>query len=273
MPLNTPKTKPLFWNKMFKPFFDKDFWDLVKVFVWRELKIKYAQTYLGLFWMFFPPLMALLVVSFFFGNLMKVSNEIPNYTLFAYSGMLGWFYFSYIISYSSVSLIQNQEIIQKTAIPRIVFPLSKALTGMIDLAIWFLVAIVLMYFFHIKIGLSLIFLPLVLFLNFVAGFSIGIWVTAFSISWRDIYQLVPYIIGFTMLVTPVFYHMNMVPEHLKIFLYLNPIAGVIELYRYLFLHIPFHNTNFLWGLAFSFVMLIGGILYFHKQESIMAEKI
>lgn len=258
---------------MFKQFIDKDFWDLVRVFVWRELKIKYAQTYLGVFWIFFPPLMALLVVSFFFGNLMKVSNEIPYYTLFAYSGMLGWFYFSYIISFTSVSLIQNQEIIQKTAIPRIVFPLAKALTGMIDLVVWFVVAIVLMFVFNVKIGPSMILLPFVLFLNFVAGFSIGIWITAFSIRWRDIYQFVPYIIGFTMLITPVFYHMNMVPNNLKIFLYLNPIAGVIELYRYLFLHIPYHNINFLWGIVFSFVMLIGGMIFFKKQESIMAEKI
>lgn len=258
---------------MFKQFFNKDFWDLVRVFVWREIKIKYAQTYLGVFWIFFPPLMALLVVSFFFGNLMKVSNEIPNYTLFAYSGMLGWFYFSYIISFTSVSLIQNQEIIQKTAIPRIVFPLAKALTGMIDLVVWFMVALVLMFVFHIKIGPSMILLPFVLFLNFVAGFSIGIWITAFSIRWRDIYQLVPYIIGFTMLITPVFYHMNMVPNNLKIFLYLNPIAAVIELYRLLFLHIPFHNLNFLWGIVFSFIILTGGIIFFKKQESIMAEKI
>lgn len=258
---------------MLKQFFDKDFWDLVKVFVWREIKIKYAQTYLGVFWIFFPPLMALLVVSFFFGNLMKVSNEIPNYTLFAYSGMLGWFYFSYIISFTSVSLIQNQEIIQKTAIPRIVFPFAKALTGMIDLVVWFMVAIVLMFVFRVKIELSIIFLPFVLFLNFIAGFSIGIWITAFSIRWRDIYQLVPYIIGFTMLITPVFYHMNMVPDNLKIFLYLNPIAGVIELYRFIFLHIPFQNISFLWGIVFSFAILAGGMIFFKKQESIMAEKI
>ncbi|HNV96579.1 MAG TPA: ABC transporter permease [Bacteroidales bacterium] len=251
----------------------KDFWDLVKVFVWRELKIKYAQTYLGIFWMLFPPLMALLVVSFFFGNLMKVSHEIPNYTLFAYVGMLSWFYFSYVVSFSSVSLLQNQEIVQKSPIPRIVFPLAKAICGILDLLIWFLLAFLLMLFFGLKPGFTFLLLPFILVLNFIAGFSIGIWIAAFSIRWRDIYQLVPYIIGFTMLITPVFYHANMVPENLKIFLYFNPIAGVIEWYRYLFVHTSMPIFEFIFGFIFSILLLFGGIYYFHKQESIMAERL
>lgn len=258
---------------MFKQFFTKDFWDLVWVFVWRELKIRYVQTHLGIFWIFFPPLMSLIIVSFFFGNLMRVSYEIPNYTIFAYSGMMAWFYFSYIITYSSVSLIQNHEIVQKSSIPKIIIPLSKAILGIFDLIIWYLLAIILMFVNNLKPGFSLILLPFILFMNFVAGFSIGIWIAAFSIKWRDIYQLVPYIIGFTMIITPVLYHSNMIPEKLKIFLYLNPISGVIEFYRKIFVHTSDPIPLYYLGFAFSILLLILGLIYFHKQEKIIAERL
>lgn len=258
---------------MFKQFLKKDFWDLVYVFVWRELKIKYAQTHLGLFWVLFPPLMALIVVSFFFGNLMKVSHEIPHYNIFAYSGMMAWYYFSYVISYSSISLIQNQEIVQKSPVPRIVFPLAKSISGLFDLIAWYIVVIILMLADGLNPGFSIMLLPFIFFMNFVAGFSMGIWISAFSIKWRDIYQLVPYIIGFTMLITPVLYHPNMIPEKLKIFLYLNPIAGVIALYRKIFVHTSEPMLSYFYGFAFSLLLLVLGLIYFHKQDKIIAERL
>jgi lipopolysaccharide transport system permease protein len=258
---------------MFKKLIQKDFWDTVWVFVGRELKIKYAQTYLGVFWMLFPPLMAFLVASFFFGNLLKVSANIPNYSLYAYCGMMAWYYFSYVISFSSVSLVQNQEIIQKSNISRLVFPLAKALTGLIDLSVWIVLLLIMMPIHGISYSISFVYLPLILTLNLIAGLSIGIWIAAFSIKYRDIYQLVPYIIGFTMLVTPVFYHPFMVPEHLRLFLYLNPIAGVIEFYRKIFIHYGQPIMEFLPGFLLSVTLLFFGLVYFFKQEKYMAEQV
>ncbi len=258
---------------MFKQLIQKDFWDTVWVFVQRELKIKYAQTYLGIFWMLFPPLMAFLVASFFFGNMMKVSTSIPNYSLYAYCGMMAWYYFSYVISFSSVSLIQNQDIVEKSNVPRLVFPLAKSLTGMLDLFIWILILIVMIPIKGLSYHPSLAYIPFIMIMNLIAGLSIGIWIAAFSIRYRDIYQLVPYIITVTMLVTPVFYHPFMVPEHLRMFLFSNPVAGVIEFYRKAFIHAGQSVSEFLPGFLISLVVLFLGLLYFFKQEKYMAERI
>ncbi len=256
---------------MFRVFLQKNFWELVWTFILRELKIKYAQTYIGIFWMLFPPMMAVVVISFFFGNLMKVSNEIPNYTLFAYCGMMGWYYFSFLVSYTSISLMQNIDLVHKTNIPRIVIPLSKALTGMLDVLVWLSIAIVLKLYFHLPINFSMIFIVFVIALNFFVGFSIGLWIAILSVRWRDIYQIIPYIIGLTMLVTPVLYHLNMVPENLKLFLYLNPVAGVIELYRHLIANTDEQLILFVPGFVLAFIILFVGILVFFKNEKKIAE--
>lgn len=254
-------------------FLKKDFWNIVYVFIVRELKIRYAQTHLGILWIIFPPIMGYFIASFFFGNLLKVSKDIPDYTLFAYCGMMAWYYFSYVISYSSVSLIQNQDIIQKSNMPRIIFPLSRAIVGLLDLILWLFIIIAIVVIQDKKLSLSIIYLPFIMSLNFLAGFSVGLLLASISVRWRDVYQIVPYIIGFTMLVTPVFYHMNMVPNHLKIFLYLNPIALVIELYRSVLIHTSFPLLKFLPSLILNILLLVIGLKYFSYQSDKMAETI
>ena len=256
---------------MFKIFLTKNFWEIVFIFIWRELKIKYAQTYIGVFWMLFPPIMAVIVVSFFFGNLMKVSSDIPHYTLFAYCGMMGWYYFSYLVSYTSVSLIQNIDLIHKSNIPRIVIPISKALVGLIDVFIWLFIALAIKAYFQIPFKVSMIFISFAIILNFMVGFAFGIWLAILSFRWRDIYQVIPYIIGFTMLVTPVFYHLNMVPEKLKLFLFLNPIAGVIELYRKYLANTYEQVSLFIPGFLLALILFILGIYIFQKKEKQLAE--
>jgi|YNPMSStandDraft_2_1061718.scaffolds.fasta_scaffold14769_2 lipopolysaccharide transport system permease protein len=258
---------------MLNIFLKKDFWELFWVFTWREIKIKYAQTYIGIFWMLFPPLMAIIIASFFFGKLMRVSSEIPNYTLFAYCGMMGWYYFSYLISFTSVSLIQNIDLVHKTNIPRIVIPLAKAMVGMFDIFLWILIALILKLLYNLPFNVSTIFIFGVVFLNFIAGFSVGIWIAIFSIRWRDIYQIIPYIIGFTVLATPVLYHLNMVPDSVKFILYFNPVAGVIELYRTYIVNTGENIIMFLPGFIMAFVLIFLGLYIFFKQEKKLAETI
>ncbi len=258
---------------MLKIFLKKDFWELFWVLTLREIKIKYAQTYMGVFWMLFPPIMAIIITSFFFGILMRVSAEIPNYTLFAYCGMMGWYYFSFLISYTSVSLIQNIDLVHKTNIPRIVIPLAKAMVGFFDIIIWVAISLILKVYYNLPYNFSMIFIIGVVFLNFITGFSIGIWIAIFSIRWRDIFQIIPYIIGFTMLVTPVLYHMNMVPNNLKFILYFNPVAGVIELYRIYIVNTGENIGMFLPGFIFAFVLFFSGIYLFIKLEKKLAETI
>lgn len=256
---------------MLNKFLKKDFLELFWVFTWREIKIKYTQTYIGIFWMLFPPVMAIIIASFFFGKLMKVSSDIPNYTLFAYCGMMGWYYFSYLVSYTSISLIQNLDLVHRTNIPRIVIPLAKATVGMFDIIVWLIIALIIKYVYNLPFNFSLIFLIGVLILNFIVGFSFGIWIAILSIRWRDIYQIIPYIVGFTMLATPVLYHLNMVPESVRFMLYFNPVAGVIELYRTFIANTGEDISMFLPGFISAFVLFILGLYTFFKQEKNLAE--
>jgi lipopolysaccharide transport system permease protein len=258
---------------MFTAFFKKEFFEYLKVFTWREIKIKYAQTFVGIFWMFFPPLMGIIVSYFFLDKLLRAGKEIPNYTLFAYCGMMGWYYFSYLVSYTSISLLQNVDLISKTTIPRIIIPLAKSITGLIDTLIWVIFAIILKIIFLKNFNISLILIIFPLLLNFISGFSIGLWLSIFSIKWRDIYQLLPYIIGLGMLGTPVVYHANMIPENIKFIYYFNPIAAVIEMYRKYILNIHIDIIKFTPAIIIAIILFLTGIYSFLKQETKLSEKL
>ena len=245
--------------------------DLLLILAYRDLRVRYAQTFLGVLWAVIQPLATLAIFILVFDRVVKVETGNIPYALFAVSGMSMWLYFSTVMSQAGNSIIGAQQMIQKIYFPRLVIPLSKALVGLVDLLIGlaFLVGIMAMYCY--VPSANVIFLPIFVLLNILAAVSVGIWLSTLTIRFRDFQYVVPFMVQFGLYATPVGYPSAMIPEKYKLLFFLNPVAGVIEATRWsLFGDSPFPVYAYL-SFAVIGMLFVSGIYYFRRTEKIMAD--
>ncbi len=240
----------------------------------RDLKIKYAQTALGLAWTILQPLTGLAIFYFFFHLLIAMPN-VPDcgYAVFAFSGITAWYFFSYIVYHGSTSLISGQDLSQKIYFPRIILPLSKVLVGAVDLTISLCLLMVLMVVMEVQPGWQILLLPGFIVINAIVGLSVAVWLSALTVRHRDLQHIVPYIANFGIWLTPVFFPATIVPNTFKWFLYLNPMAGVVEGYRWSLWGYSEFEPAYAFGLSIAFLLLVAGTLFFKKQEHDMMDVI
>jgi lipopolysaccharide transport system permease protein len=245
--------------------------DLFIILAYRDLRVRYAQTFLGLFWALLQPAATLLIFILIFGKAVKVdTGDIP-YPLFALAGMAAWAYFSFVFSQSGQSIIGAQEMVKKIYFPRLVIPLSKSLVAFIDFMITMIFVIVLMIVYQFPITVNLIWFPVFFILNVIAALAIGIWLSALTIRYRDFIHVIPFLVQFGLYATPVGYPASLIPEKYQLIYHLNPMAGVVEGFRYSILGGE-EISQFSW-LSFLIILLlfISGIIYFKKVEKVMAD--
>ena len=242
-------------------------WALVK----KDLKVKYAQTSLGLFLSFVQPVASLLLFSLFFGRLINIGSDGSPYPVFVFIGLTSWYSFSYIVAYASSSLIESNYLIKKVYFPKLILPVSKAISSMIEFIIWMVILIILMLIYGINPSVRLFFFPLFLLMNVIAGLTIGIWLSALSFRRRDILYIIPYMAGLTIIVTPVFYPNTIIPDHLNFLLFCNPMAGIIEGFRWCITGVNTFSLNYLPGFFITITLFFISIWYFKKVEYKMAE--
>lgn len=249
--------------------------DLFLVLAYRDLRIRYAQTFLGLFWAFLQPAATLLIFTVVFGKAVKVNTGGIPYPLFAVCGMAAWTYFSFVLSHAGHSLISSQEMIKKIYFPRLVIPLSKAVVGMVDFLIAMFFIVVLLIIYGFTPSANLIFLPLFILLTIVSGLAVGIWLSALTIRYRDFQHVVPFLVQFGLYATPVGYPAEIVVQNLPAWAipiyYLNPMAGVVEGFRWSILGgNPPHDLVYL-SFGVILVIFISALWYFRKVERVMAD--
>lgn len=239
----------------------------------RDLKVQYAQTLLGVFWAVIQPLVGLLVFTLFFGQLIKIDTGGIPYPLFAFSGMVSWYFFTYLIAHAGTALINAQDIMTNLYFPKLVLPLSKVLTGLVE----FLISLVLLTAMMLVLGFSpplVVFaLPVFLALNMLCGLTIAIWLSALTVRYRDFKHIIPYLVNFGIWLTPVFYPGTLIPEDFSWVLYLNPMAGVIAGFRWSLL--GGEMPSLLYGLGFIPVMILFviGLWYFRRVEDAVVDLI
>jgi len=241
-------------------------------FAGRDIRTQYAQTKLGIVWSFIQATTAALIINLFFGILIKMQIPGVPYIIYAFPGMMAWYYFSYIVNNAGTSLIQSQNIIKKVYFPKLILPFYKTFVGLVEHLIWFVVLIFLMIFFAYPLSINVLLLPACILLNIITGLSIAIWLSALTIRYRDVSHIIPYLIGFGIFVTPVFFETAMIPPAYQYLIFFNPMAGVIALYRWcLFdMHI---SINYLLGIIPVVLLFISGLYYFRRVEGIMADLI
>ncbi len=251
----------------------KKIWEyraLIKAFIVRDIKVQYTQTKLGLMWSFIQAITGAIIINFFFGKLLNVdTGQIP-YIVFAFPGMIAWYYFSSVISFAGTSLLQSQHIIKKIYFPKLILPLYKSIVSLMELLIWLVVYIVILIIYQQPVTFNVLLLPIPILFNVIAGLSIAIWLAAITVRYRDAFLIIPFLVGFGILVTPVFFPTVMIPEDYHYLIYFNPMAGIIALYRWCFFGLDF-SVSYLLGILPTIIIFFAGLYYFRKVEARMTD--
>lgn len=246
--------------------------ELLYFFAWRDLKVRYKQTAVGVAWAVFQPFMAMVVFSVFFGSLAHMPSDGVPYPIFVYTGLLFWQFFSSSLSDVSNSLITNQAIVTKVYFPRLLLPLSVIATNFVDFCVASVVLVVLMvyYGFLPHIG-GLLVLPLLLFITFLAALGGGLFLASINVKYRDVRYILPYFLQMMLFITPVIYPSSIAGKYAWI-LAVNPMTGVIKAARAAVLGTEPLNWLLLWlSLAAVCALLVIGFITFKKMERYFAD--
>ncbi len=245
--------------------------DLFFILAYRDLRVRYAQTVLGLAWAIVQPVATLLIFTLIFGRAIKVDTGSIPYPVFALAGMSAWTYFSFVMGQSGSSIIVAGDMIKKIYFPRLIIPLSTSIVALVDFGIALVMLLGLMIYYQIAFSATIIFLPLFFLLNVMAALGTGIWLSALTIRYRDFKHVVPFLIQFGLYATPIAYPVSMVPEQYQMLYHLNPMAAITEGYRYAFFGLePLHPMAYI-SIAVIVVIFVSGIWYFKRMERTMAD--
>ncbi len=248
--------------------------ELLSFLVWRDLKVRYKQTALGVAWAIIQPLLSMVIFSLFFGRLAKMPSDNIPYPLFSYTGLVVWAYFSHALTQSSTSLVGSANLIKKIYFPRLAIPVSAVLSGVVDFGLAFLVLLGMMFYYGILPTWNSVWLPLFLLLGIVTALGVGVWLSAINVQYRDVPHTLPFITQFWMFATPIVYPSSLLPEPWRAVYGINPMAGVVEGFRWALL-----GTNtapgpiILVSAAAAVALLVSGALYFRRMERSFADVI
>jgi lipopolysaccharide transport system permease protein len=253
----------------------KEVWayrELLLFLVWRDIKVRYKQTALGAAWAIIQPVMTMVVFSIFFGRLAKVPSDGVPYPVFAFAALLPWQLFAFSLTESSNSLVGSQNLITKVYFPRLVIPLSSVLAGIVDFAIAFVVLLGLMFWYGIRPTTAVVWLPLFVLLALATALSVGLWLSALNVKYRDVRYTIPFLTQFWMFATPVAYSSRLVPQPWRAWFGLNPMAGVVEGFRWALLGKSESPGGLIWVSVIAVLLLLtGGLFYFRRTESTFAD--
>jgi len=246
--------------------------ELLYFFSWRDLKVRYKQTSIGIAWAIFQPFITMVIFSIFFGSLAKVPSDGVPYPIFVYVGLLFWQFFSTALSDTSNTLISNQSIITKVYFPRLILPISSVMTKFVDFLIATLILIGLMFYYGYMPHLSgLLILPLLLIITFMASTGLGLFLASINVKYRDVRYALPFFVQIMLFLTPVIYAASIAGKY-SYLLALNPMTGVIQSARAAILGAtPINWLLIIISLVVTFILMIFGIYIFKKTERYFAD--
>ena len=264
----TPPTR--WWVVSFAELWD--FRELLYFFVWRDIKIRYKQTAIGAAWAVLQPFLTMLIFSLFFGKLGNLGSDGLPYPIFYYSALLPWMYFAAALQNSTNTIVENQRVITKVYFPRLALPLSSVLSGLVDFGVSFLMFVVLMIYYRIQPTAALLWFPAFLLLAILLALGVGLWLSAMNAIYRDVRYVVPFLVQFWLFASPVVYPSSRVPQKWRWLYGLNPMAGVIEGFRWSLTGRGTPPSHLLFvSSAMVVVVLLSGVAYFQKMETTMAD--
>jgi len=252
-----------------------DLWkyhELLFFLVWRDVKVRYKQTVLGAAWAILQPILAMLMFTVIFGRMAHMPSDNIPYPLFVYTALLPWQLFAFALTESSNSLVANQHLIRKVYFPRLIVPVAAVLVGLVDFSVSLLVLVGMMIWYHVRVApTAVLFLPF-LVLAVITALSVGLWLSALNIKYRDVKHIVPFLTQVWMFATPVAYSASLVPAKWKLLYGLNPMTGVVEGFRWALLGSATGSGPMMpVSIAAVVFLLLTGLIYFRRVERSFAD--
>jgi lipopolysaccharide transport system permease protein len=245
--------------------------ELLISFTARGVKIRYKKTALGVFWVIIQPVFMMIIFTIFFGGLAKIPSDGIPYPLFSFAALLPWTLFAEGLTRSTMSMVSNAHIMTKVYFPRLVMPLSGILSPLVDFIISFLVLLIMMTFYGFLPTINVLFLPLFMLLALSTSLGIGLWLSALNVQYRDFQYTLPFIIQFWMFASPVVYSASLLPESVRFLYGINPMAGVIEGFRWALLGTKMPGAMMMVSVIVVVLILVSGLLYFRRMEQYYAD--
>jgi lipopolysaccharide transport system permease protein len=240
--------------------------ELLYFLVWRDVKVRYKQTVLGIGWSVLQPFLAMVVFTIFFGRLAKMPSDGVPYPLFSLAALVPWTYFAAAALNGSTSLVGNQHLLAKVYFPRVLVPLAAVLMPAVDLAVSFTMLLVLMAWYHVMPTAAVLLLPLYVALGIATAFAVTLWTSGLSVRYRDARYVLPFIIQIWLFVTPVAYPASLVPDRWRLLYALNPMASVVEGFRSALLGTASPGSMVVVAVAVVAAALASGATYFRSVE-------
>ena len=248
--------------------------ELLYFFVWRDVKIRYKQTVIGVLWVVLQPVLTMLIFTLFFGRLAKLPSQGLPYPVFYFAALVPWTYFAYALQMTTNVVVDNQKLITKVYFPRLILPISSALSGLVDFAIGFVVLAIFTVAYGIRPSLAALWLPVLLILAVFTALGVGLWLSALNALYRDVRYVVPFLVQFWMFASPVVYPSSLVPEKWQWLYGLNPMTGVIDGFRWAITgqgQAP--SLILLASSAVVALVVLGGLFFFNRMEGAVTDRV
>jgi lipopolysaccharide transport system permease protein len=246
--------------------------ELLYFLIWRDIKVRYKQTVLGAAWAIIQPFFTMVVFSVFFGRLAKVPSDGIPYPIFSYAALVPWTFFANGLTQASNSLVGNARLITKIYFPRLTIPIAAVVSGLVDLALAFLVLLGMMFVYRIVPTVYVLWLPLLLLLALVTSLGVGLWLSAMNVQFRDVHYTVPFITQFWLFATPIAYPSSLLSEPWRTLSGLNPMVGVVEGFRWALLgSTTAPGPIIMLSSLVALVLLVSGAFYFRRMEKTFAD--
>jgi lipopolysaccharide transport system permease protein len=247
-------------------------WELIYFLTWRDVKVRYKQTAIGLGWAVLQPLITMLIFTALFSKVAEIPSDGVPYPMFAFAGLLPWTYFSQAVGRSGISLVNNAGLVTKVYFPRLAIPISGVLSPVVDVIVTFGLLLALMVYYAITPGWNMLALPLFLLMSVVTALAVSLWLSALCVKYRDVAVVIPFLLQIWLYASPVAYPTSVIPERWRTLYSLNPMAGVIEGVRWSLLGTQHPDFTMMAVSAVVVVgLLVSGAIYFNRMEQIFAD--
>jgi len=248
--------------------------ELLGFLVWRDIKVRYKQTVLGVVWAILQPLVPVVMFSVIFGRIAKLPSEGIPYPLFALTGLLPWQLFATALTSASNSLVGSAGLITKVYFPRLIIPLAAVCAALVDFGISLVLVVLLLAWYGIAPGVGVIALPLLVAFALATALGVSLWTSALNVQYRDVQYLLPFVMQAWLLASPVAYSMTLIESPRWRVLYaLNPLAGIVQGFRWALLGAAPPGATAFASVSFTLLLLVGGLMYFRRTEDSFADVI
>jgi lipopolysaccharide transport system permease protein len=248
------------------------YYELFYILIWRDIKVRYKQTVIGVAWAIIQPFFTMVVFSIFFGRLAKMPSDGIPYPIFSFAALVPWTFFANGLSKASNSLVSNSNIIKKIYFPRMVLPIAGVMSGIVDFLLAGVMLIGMMLYFGIVPTVNVLWLPLFLLLALATSLGVSLWLSALNVQFRDVQHIVPFLTQIWLFATPIAYPSSLLSEPWRTLYGLNPMAGVVEGFRWALLGTTAApGPIILVSASVTALLVLGGAYYFRRMEKTFAD--